>query len=127
RVAASQNPSSEEAHQAMSVLLEGGASEAHIAGFLVALKMKGETGAELAGFARAMRERVIFVDAGEDLIDTAGTGGDAAGTFNISTVAALVMAGAGARVAQHGNRAFSHQTGSADVLTAEVFRIDAHQ
>jgi anthranilate phosphoribosyltransferase len=123
RVAAGQNLSSEEAHQAMSVLLEGGASEAHIAGFLVALKMKGETGAELAGFARAMRERVTFVDAGENLIDTAGTGGDAAGTFNISTVAALVMAGAGARVAKHGNRAFSSQTGSADVLEALGVRI----
>ncbi len=123
RVAAGEDLSADEAHQAMSVLLEGGASEAHIAGFLVALKMKGETGAELAGFARAMRERVIFVDAGESLIDTAGTGGDAAGTFNISTVAALVMAGAGARVAKHGNRAFSSQTGSADVLEALGVRI----
>jgi anthranilate phosphoribosyltransferase len=123
RVSAGGNLSADEAHQAMSVLLEGGASEALIAGFLVALKMKGETAAELAGFARAMRERAIFVDAGEDIVDTAGTGGDAAGTFNISTIAALVMAGAGARVAKHGNRAFSSQTGSADVLEALGVRI----
>src|SRR5713101_6398396 len=123
RVAAGEDLSAEEAHAAMSVLLEGGASEAHIAGFLVALKMKGETGAELAGFARAMRERVIFVDAGDDVIDTAGTGGDGSGTFNISTVAALVMAGAGARVAKHGNRSLSGASGSADLLEALGVRI----
>ncbi len=101
----------------MSVLLEGGASDAVIAGLLIALKMKGETAAELAGFARAMRERSIQVDAGENLIDTCGTGGDGAGTFNISTVAALVMAGAGARVAKHGNRSISSvAAGSAEVM-----------
>lgn len=118
RVAAGENLSALDAHQAMSVLLEGGASEPLIAGFLVALRMKGETADELAGFARAMRERMIVVDAGEDVIDTCGTGGDGAGTFNISTVAALVLAGAGARVAKHGNRSISSQTGSADVLEA---------
>ncbi len=118
RVSSGESLSAEDAHQAMSVLLEGGASEALIAAFLVALRMKGETAAELAGFARAMRERVIFVDAGEDVIDTCGTGGDGAGTFNISTIAALVLAGAGARVAKHGNRSISSQTGSADVLEA---------
>src|SRR5262249_19797568 len=107
RVASGENLSAEEAHQAMGVLLEGGAGDAQIAGFLVALPMKGETAPELAGFARAMRERAIFVDAGPDVIDTCGTGGDDAGTFNISTVAALVMAGAGARVAKHGNRSIS--------------------
>jgi anthranilate phosphoribosyltransferase len=123
RVSSGENLSSGEAHQAMSVLLEGGASETVIAAFLVALRMKGETSTELAGFARAMRERVIFVDAGEGLIDTCGTGGDGAGTFNISTIAAIVMAGAGARVAKHGNRSISSQTGSADVLEALGVRI----
>ncbi len=103
----------------MSVILEGGAGYAVIAGFLIALKMKGETAAELAGFARAMRERSIRVDAGENLIDTCGTGGDGAGTFNISTLAALVMAGAGARVAKHGNRSISSLgAGSAEVMEA---------
>ncbi len=107
----------------MSVLLEGRAGEAEIAGFLVALKMKGETAAELAGFARAMRDRMIVVDAGPDVIDTCGTGGDGSGTFNISTAAAIVMAGAGAHVAKHGNRSISSNSGSADVLEALGVRI----
>jgi anthranilate phosphoribosyltransferase len=123
RAVAGGDLSTSEAHQAMSVLLEGTASEAQIAGFLVALKLKGETAAELAGFARAMREKMIAVDAGPDVIDTAGTGGDACGTFNISTVAAVVMAGAGARVAKHGNRSLSSASGSADVLEALGIRI----
>jgi anthranilate phosphoribosyltransferase len=119
RVSSGEHLSSSDAHRAMSVLLEGGASEALIAAFLIALKMKGETAEELAGFARAMRERVIPVDAGDDLIDTCGTGGDGHGTFNISTIAALVMAGAGARVAKHGNRSISNTgAGSAEVMQA---------
>lgn len=107
----------------MSVLLEGQASEVEIAGFLIALKMKGETAVELAGFARAMRDRMIVVDAGPDVIDTCGTGGDGAGTFNISTAVAIVMAGAGAHVAKHGNRSISSTSGSADVLEALGVRI----
>ncbi len=102
----------------MSAILEGSAGEASLAGFLIALRMKGETASELAGFARAMRERAVLVDAGEDVIDTCGTGGDGAGTFNISTVAALVMAGAGARVAKHGNRSITSRSGSAEVMEA---------
>lgn len=123
RATAGSDLTAEEAYHAMSALLEGSAGESVIAGFLVALKMKGETAAELAGFARAMRERMIVVDAGPGVIDTCGTGGDASGTFNISTAAALVMAGAGARVAKHGNRSLSSQTGSADVLEALGVRI----
>jgi len=123
RVAAGENLSSNQAHEAMTVLLEGGAGAAAIAGFLVALRMKGETASELAGFARAMREKSVFVDAGPDVVDIVGTGGDNAGTFNISTVAAIVLAGAGARVAKHGNRAISGRVGSADVLEALGVRI----
>ncbi len=92
KAAAGSDLTAEEAHQAMSDLLEGACPEAQIAGLLVALRIKGETAAELAGFARAMRERMIAVDAGPDVIDTAGTGGDETGTFNISTIAAFVMA-----------------------------------
>jgi anthranilate phosphoribosyltransferase len=117
RVSSGAHLKSDEAHCAMSVILEGGASDAALAGFLVALRIKGETAAELAGFARAMRERAIYVDAGEDVIDTCGTGGDGAGTFNISTVAALVMAGAGAKIAKHGNRSISNPGGG----SAELF------
>jgi anthranilate phosphoribosyltransferase len=124
RVVAGSDLSSEEAHQAMSVLLEGQASEAEIAGFLIALKMKGETAVELAGFARAMRDRMIVIDAGGlNVIDTCGTGGDGSGTFNISTAVAIVMAGAGAHVAKHGNRSISSTSGSADVLEALGVRI----
>jgi anthranilate phosphoribosyltransferase len=104
-------------------MLDGEVGAPLIAAFLVALKMKGETAHELAGFARAMRERATFVDAGPDVIDTCGTGGDGSGTFNISTGAALVMAAAGAHVSKHGNRSVSSQTGSADVLEALGVRI----
>lgn len=107
----------------MNALLEGEATPAQIAGFAIAIKMRGETAPELTGFARALRAHMIVVQAGEGLIDTCGTGGDLAGTFNISTAAALVMAGAGARVAKHGGRSASSQTGSADVLEALGVRI----
>jgi anthranilate phosphoribosyltransferase len=123
RVASGEGLSSAEAYEAMNVLLDGHASEAAVAGFLVALRMKGETASELAGFARAMREKAVFIDAGPDVIDIVGTGGDGAGTFNISTVAAIVMAGAGAHVAKHGNRAISGRVGSADVFEALGVRI----
>ena len=109
----------EEAHQAMLVILNGSATTAQIAAFLTGLHMKGETPEELLGFARAMREKTVRIDPcvhPEPLLDTCGTGGGAGATFNISTVAAFVVAGAGARVAKHGNRSFSTQCGSADVL-----------
>jgi len=107
----------------MTSLLEGGSHEAVVGAFLVGLGVKGETAAELAGFARAMREHMVVVDAGPNVIDIVGTGGDGAGTFNISTVAAIVLAGAGAQVAKHGNRAISGKVGSADVLEALGVRI----
>jgi anthranilate phosphoribosyltransferase len=123
RVAGGEDLSAEEAYHAMTALLEGDAGESVIAGFLVALEMKGNTAPELTGFARAMRDQMIRVDAGVDVVDTCGTGGDGSGTFNISTIAALVMAGAGARVAKHGNRSLSSRAGSADVFEALGVRI----
>jgi anthranilate phosphoribosyltransferase len=116
--AALKNLSAEDAEAAMGIILEGQATTAQIAAFLVALRMKGETAEELLGFARAMRAKMVRVDAGEGapVIDTCGTGGDNAGTFNISTVVAFVVAGAGVRVAKHGNRSISSQCGSAEVF-----------
>jgi len=100
--------SREEARGVMGVVMAGEATPAQIAGFLVALRAKGETADEIAGCAEAMREHVLAVHpTRHDLVDTAGTGGDGARTFNISTAAALVAAAAGAAVAKHGNRAVS--------------------
>jgi anthranilate phosphoribosyltransferase len=117
--------SRDEARATMAEIMAGEATQAQIAGLLVALKVKGETADEIAGCAEAMREHVLRVNPlRTDLVDVVGTGGDGANTYNISTAAALVTAAAGAAVAKHGNRSASSQTGAADVLEALGFRLD---
>lgn len=125
RIVDGQDLGREEMHDVFAQVMDGHASDVQKSALLIALRMKGETAEEITGAAMAMRERVtpLTVDR-EGLVDTCGTGGDARGTFNISTVAALVAAGAGASVAKHGNRAVSSSCGSADVLSALGVNID---
>lgn len=111
--------SREQARQAMEIVMNGEASQPQIGAFLTALRMRGETDEELAGFAEVMREKAIRVPLDgltDAVVDTCGTGGDVSNSFNISTTAAFVAAGAGVRVAKHGNRAMTSRCGSADVL-----------
>jgi anthranilate phosphoribosyltransferase len=114
-----QNLTEEEAAQAMRQIMEGGATPAQISAFLIGLRIKGETIEEVTGCARVMREKATHIRApSANVIDTCGTGGDGAQTFNISTTAAFVVAGAGVLVAKHGNRSVSSRCGSADLLQA---------
>ncbi len=129
KVEAGTDLSRQEAESAMEEILSGRAGEETIVAFLAGLRAKGETVGELVGFARAMRRQVIsvFPDGSrpsELLVDTCGTGGDSSGTFNISTAAAFVAAGAGVRIAKHGNRSISSKCGSADVLEALGVSLD---
>jgi anthranilate phosphoribosyltransferase len=118
------NLSREDAAAAMDSIMSGGATDAQIGAFLVAMRLKGETTDEIAGCAEVMRRHATKITVTGDVIDTCGTGGDSSGTFNISTAAALVAAGAGAKVAKHGNRSVSSNSGSADVLKALGVKID---
>ena len=130
KIVADEDLSRAEAHAAMEEILSGRATDAQIAALLTGLRMKGETVDELVGFATAMRRHATPILPGreriadEALVDTCGTGGDASGTFNVSTTAAFVVAGAGVRVAKHGNRSISSRCGSADVLEELGVRID---
>lgn len=125
QVVGGENLSRQEAQESMQAIMTGQASESQIGGLLTALRIKGETSEEIAGFAETMRSHTVKVECSQsDLLDTCGTGGDRKGTFNISTTVAFVVAGAGASVAKHGNHGVSSSSGSADVLKALGVRID---
>jgi anthranilate phosphoribosyltransferase len=124
-VIAHQDLSGDEMRSVMQQIMTGECTPSQIGGFLVGLRMKGETVDEMSAAARVMRELATRVEVSADhLVDTAGTGGDASGSFNISTASALVAAAAGARVAKHGNRSMTSNSGSADVLEAAGVKLD---
>ncbi len=124
RLARGETLSEAEAEAAFGIIMAGEATPAQIAGLVMAMRVRGETVAELRGAARAMRARMLRVPAPPDAIDVCGTGGDGAGTLNVSTAVALVLAGIGVPVAKHGNRALSSKSGGADVLAALGVNVD---
>ncbi len=125
KVAECRNLTREEAAIAMDTIMQGNATPSQIAAFITALRMKGETPEEITGLAEKMREHAVNIfPHTKNLVDTCGTGGDVSGTFNISTVSALVAAGAGVPIAKHGNRSVSSRCGSADLLEALGVKID---
>ena len=118
KVADGHSLSTDETEQAFSILMSGEATPSQIGGFLMALRVRGESDDEFVGAIKAMRGKMLPVDAPDDAIDIVGTGGDAKGSLNVSTATALVVAGCGVKVAKHGNRALSSKSGAADVLIA---------
>jgi anthranilate phosphoribosyltransferase len=124
-VAGGRSLSVDQAREAFEIMMAGDATPAQVGGFLMALRVRGETVDELTGGARVLRERMVKVAAPDHALDTCGTGGDASGTFNVSTAAALVVAACGVPIAKHGNRALSSKAGSADILAALGVNIDA--
>lgn len=116
--------SEDQAHKAFNIIMSGGATTAQIAGFLMALRTRGETVEEITGAVKAMREKMLSIPAPKGAIDIVGTGGDGIGTYNISTGAAIVTASCGVPVAKHGNRALSSKSGTADALSAIGVNID---
>ena len=124
KIATRQPLSRQEASDAFEILMSGEASMAQIGGFLMGLRVRGETVDEIAGAVSIMRQKMVPVDAPEDAIDIVGTGGDGTNTYNISTLAALIVAGAGVPVAKHGNRALSSKSGTADALSQLGVKLD---
>ncbi len=114
-----------QAEAAFDIMMSGDATPSQMGGFLMALRVRGETVAEITGAVRAMRAKMLTIEAPEGAIDVCGTGGDATGTYNISTASQFVLAGCGVPVAKHGNRALSSKSGAADVLTTLGVNIDA--
>ncbi|CAH0270276.1 anthranilate phosphoribosyltransferase [Roseomonas sp. CECT 9278] len=124
RLAAGETLAEAEAEEAFGIIMAGEATPAQIAGLLMAMRVRGETVAEMTGAVRAMRARMVAIEAPAGAIDIVGTGGDAAGTLNISTTTAMVVAGAGVPVAKHGNRALSSKSGAADAIAALGISLD---